>query len=48
VRMGSAAPRLRREGNRGLSVLADVMRGARAHSLTSGDLELAVREVRAL
>jgi hypothetical protein len=48
VQMGSAAPRLRREGNRGLSVLANVTRGARAYSLISGDLELAVRAVRAL
>jgi hypothetical protein len=48
VQMGSAAPRLRREGNRGLSVLANVMRGARAHSLSSGDLELAVQAVRTL
>jgi hypothetical protein len=48
VRMGSAAPRLRSEGHRGLSVLANIMRGARAHSLTSGDLELAVRAVQAL
>jgi hypothetical protein len=48
VQMGSAAPRLRREGNRGLSVLANVMRGARAHSLISGDLESAVRTVQAL
>jgi hypothetical protein len=48
VQMGSAAPRLRREGHRGLAVLANVVRGARAHSLTSGDLELAVRTVREL
>jgi hypothetical protein len=48
VQMGSAAPRLRREGNRGLSVLANVMRRARAHRLISGDLELAVGTVRAL
>ncbi len=42
VRMGSAAPRLRREGDRGLEVLADVARGAIAHTLISGDLEQSV------
>jgi hypothetical protein len=48
VQMGSAAPPLRHEGNRGLSVLAGVVRGARTHSLISGDLELAVQAVRTL
>ena len=46
VRMGSAAPRLRREGDRGLAVLATVMQGARAHRLVSGDLGQSVRAVR--
>jgi hypothetical protein len=46
--MGSAAPRLRREGGRGLSVLAELMRGADAHSLQSGDLEQSVRAVQGL
>jgi hypothetical protein len=48
VRMGSAAPRLRREGTRGLAMLAEVVRGARAHTLLSGDLEQALRAVREL
>jgi hypothetical protein len=46
VRMGSAAPRLRHEGERGLEVLAEVMRGARAYSLIGGELEETVRAVR--
>lgn len=48
VRMGSAAPRLRREGGRGLQALAAVMRGADAHSLVGGDLERSVSVVREL
>jgi hypothetical protein len=48
VRMGSAAPSLRHEGDRGLSVLADVMRGAHAYSLVSGDLEQSIRSVQEL
>jgi hypothetical protein len=48
VRMGSAAPRLRHEGDRGLGVLADVMRGASAYSLVSGDLDQAIGAVREL
>jgi hypothetical protein len=46
VRMGSAAPRLGREGDRGLAVLAGVMREARTHRLISGDLERSVGAVR--
>jgi hypothetical protein len=46
VRMGSAAPRLRREGDRGLALLARIIEGARAHLLVSGDLEHGVRAVR--
>jgi hypothetical protein len=46
VRMGSAAPRLKREGDRGLAVLASVMRGASGYSLVGGDLEQSVRTVR--
>lgn len=48
VRMGSAAPRLRREGDRGLDVLAAVVRDTAAHTLVSGDLEQSVRAVREL
>jgi hypothetical protein len=48
VRMGSAAPRLRHEGDRGLSVLADLVRGAGTHSLHSGDLDQSVQVVQAL
>jgi hypothetical protein len=46
VRMGSAAPRLRREGDRGLAILASVTQGARTQRLVSGDLEQSVRAVR--
>lgn len=45
VLMGSAAPRLRHEGERGLGVLAGVIRGAGAHVLVGGDLEQSVRAV---
>ncbi len=48
ARMGSAAPRLRREGSRGLQVLASVMRGAKGHRLVSGELDQAIRAVREL
>jgi hypothetical protein len=48
VRMGSAAPRLRREGDRGLDALSLVARGAGAHTLVTGDLEQAVVAVRGL
>jgi len=48
VRMGSAAPRLRREGDRGLDALALVARGASAHTLVTGDLEQGVLAVRDL
>jgi hypothetical protein len=48
VRMGSATPRLRQEGDRGLRLLAEVMRGASGHTLVSGDLEQAVRMVEGL
>jgi hypothetical protein len=47
-RMGSAAPRLRREGDRGLGVLAELMRGASGYAMVSGDLDDALRAVRAL
>ncbi len=43
--MGSATPRLRYEGQRGLHMLAGLMRGASAHKLVSGDLEQGVRAV---
>jgi hypothetical protein len=46
VRIGSAAPRLRHEGRRGLTVLADLMQGASAHQLVSGDLEQSIRLIR--
>lgn len=46
VQMGSAAPRLRSEGDRGLAVLMNVMRGAQAHRLVSGDLEQSMQAVR--
>jgi hypothetical protein len=45
ARMGSAAPRLRVEGSRGLSTLVELMRGAEAHSIVSGDLDEAVAAV---
>jgi hypothetical protein len=45
ARMGSAAPRLRREGGRGLNTLVEVMRGAEAHRIVSGDLDAAVSAV---
>jgi hypothetical protein len=45
ARMGSAAPRLKVEGDRGLSTLIDLMRGAQAHSIVSGDLDEAVAAV---
>jgi hypothetical protein len=45
ARMGSAAPRLKVEGARGLSTLVELMRGAKAHSIVSGDLEEAVAAV---
>ena len=48
TRMGSAAPRLRREGERGLSALAELIRGADAHSLESDDLDRSVQAVQAL
>jgi hypothetical protein len=48
VRMGRAAPRLRREGDRGLDVLASLARGADAQTLVSGDLEQSVVAVREL
>jgi hypothetical protein len=43
--MGSAAPRLKVEGLRGLSTLVDLMRGAEAHTIVSGDLDEAVAAV---
>jgi hypothetical protein len=46
VRMGSAAPRLRREGDRGLAVLAGLMQAASAYSLVSGELGDSVRAIR--
>jgi hypothetical protein len=45
ARMGSAAPRLREEGARGLTTLVDLMRGARAHAIVSGDIDTAVAAV---
>jgi hypothetical protein len=45
ARIGSAAPRLRREGERGLRTLVDVMRGAEAHNIVSGDVDEAVAAV---
>jgi hypothetical protein len=45
LRMGSAAPRLRHEGDRGLQVLARVIGGAGAYSLVAGDLDEAVRTI---
>jgi hypothetical protein len=43
ARMGGAAPRLRREGERGLAVLASVIRGTRASTLVGGELEQRVQ-----
>jgi hypothetical protein len=47
-RMGSAAPRLRREGDVGLEVLAELMRGASGYEMVSGDLERGVDVIRGL
>jgi hypothetical protein len=46
VQVGSAAPRLRHEGDRGLRLLADIMRDAHAYRLVSGDLEQTIRLIR--
>lgn len=48
MRIGSAAPRLRLEGDRGLAVLARIMRHADSYSLQGGDLDQSVRAVQAL
>jgi hypothetical protein len=48
VRMGSAAPRLRREADRGLDVLAAVVRRASAYTVVTGDLDQGVLAVREL
>jgi hypothetical protein len=45
ARMGSAAPRLKVEGERGLSTLVELIRGAEAHTILSGDLDEAVEAV---
>lgn len=42
ARIGSAAPRLRHEGARGLETLVEMMRGAEAHDVVTGDLNEAV------
>jgi hypothetical protein len=48
LRMGSAAPRLRREGDRGLDALAAVVRDANTYTLVTGDLDQGVLAVREL
>jgi hypothetical protein len=45
VLMGSAAPRLRHLGERGLGLLASIMGDADAYSLVTGDLDQSARTV---